>query len=132
LVAECRTCFERPTVSTAQSFFERLLPGLVVSRFDDFLATRGAVAFDVQGPGGGQWTFHFADPDPIRDGFDADADLRLTFEADAFEAFVSGTLDAAEAVSRGAVSAEGDVELLSALGVLMMPLQRDNLGWDAG
>jgi hypothetical protein len=123
---------EWPIVSTAKSFFQRLLPGLVVARFDDFLATRGSVAFEVSGAGGGQWTFHFADPDPIREGFDGEADLQLTFDADAFEAFVGGTLDAADAVARGAVSAEGDVELLSALGVLMMPLQRDNLGWDAG
>ncbi|MDX2008641.1 MAG: SCP2 sterol-binding domain-containing protein [Myxococcaceae bacterium] len=119
-------------MSAAQTFFQRLLPGLVVARFDDFLATRGSVAFDVRDPEGGQWTFHFADPEPIREGFDDAADLKLAFDADAFEAFVAGTLDAAEAVGRGAVSAEGDFELLSALGVLMLPLQRDNLGWDAG
>jgi hypothetical protein len=115
-----------------QTFFDRLLPGLVVARFDDFLATRGAVAFDVRGPEGGQWTFHFADPDPIRTGLDADADLQLVFEGPAFEAFVAGTLDAADAVMKGDVSASGDFELLGALGVLMQPLQRDNLGWDAG
>jgi hypothetical protein len=119
-------------VSVAQTFFQHLLPGLVVARFDDFLATRGSVAFDVRGPEGGQWTFHFADPEPIREGCDEAADLTLSFDADAFEAFVGGTLDAAEAVGRGAVTAHGDVELLGALGVLMTPLQRDNLGWDAG
>lgn len=115
-----------------QDFFDRLLPGLVVHRFDDFLATQGSVAFDVQGATGGKWTFHFADPEPIREGFDAEADLRLVFQEPAFEAFVGGTLDAVDAVSKGQVKASGDFELLAALGVLMMPLQRDNLGWDAG
>ncbi|MCA2980274.1 MAG: SCP2 sterol-binding domain-containing protein [Myxococcaceae bacterium] len=118
-------------MSPAQSFFQRLLPGLVVARFDDFLATRGSVAFEVRGPTGGRWTFHFADPDPIREGFDEAADLCLVFDADAFAAFVEGSLDAPDAVARGAVTARGDVELLGALGVLLMPLQRDNLGWDA-
>lgn len=119
-------------MSVTQTFFEKRLPGLVVYRFDDFLATQGAVAFDVQGPTGGQWTFHFADPDPIRTGFDQTAELRLVFEEPAFEGFIDGTLDVVEAVSTGRIKAAGDYELLSALGVLMLPLQRDNLGWDAG
>lgn len=114
-----------------QDFFGRLLPGLVVHRFDDFLATQGSVAFDVRGKTGGQWTFHFADPDPIREGFDKKAGLRLVFQEPAFEAFVAGTLDAVDAVTKGEIKASGDFELLNALAVLMMPLQR-NLGWDAG
>ncbi len=118
-------------VTTTQTFFGRLLPGLIVQRFDDFLATQGSVAFDVKGEGGGKWTFHFADPDPIREGFDEAAGLRLTFAEPAFESFVAGTLDAVTAVTSGQVKAAGDVELLAALGVLMMPLQRDNRGWDA-
>lgn len=119
-------------MSMTKDFFERLLPGLVVHRFDDFLATRGAVAFDVRGPTGGAWTFHFADPDPIRPGYDKTAELRLVFQEHAFEAFVSGTLDTLAAVTSGDVKASGDFELLAALGVLMLPIQRDNLGWDAG
>lgn len=119
-------------VSTAKAFFDRLLPGLVVSRFDDFLATRGSVSFKVRGDAGGQWTFHFADPDPIREGFDEEADLCLIFHEPAFAAFVEGTLDAADAVAKGEVKAWGDFELLNALAMLMTPLQRDNLGWDAG
>lgn len=115
-----------------QDFFSRLLPGLVVHRFDDFLATQGSVAFNVKGATGGKWTFHFADPDPIREGFDEDADLCLVFQEPAFEAFVDGKLDAVEAVSTGQVKAWGDFELLAALGVLMLPVQRDNLGWEAG
>ncbi len=119
-------------VSTAKDFFSRLLPGLVVSRFDDFLATKGSVAFKVRGESGGQWTFHFADPEPIREGFEEDADLHLIFQEPAFAAFVSGTLDAGDAVAKGDVKAWGDFELLNALAMLMTPLQRDNLGWDAG
>lgn len=118
-------------MSTSHTFFNRLLPTLVVSRFDDFLATSGSVAFDIKGDTGGQWTFHFGDPEPIRDGFDEAADLRLTFQSPAFDAFVEGTLDAVGAVTAGQIKAAGDLALLSSLAMLMMPRQRD-LGWDVG
>ncbi|MBI3183271.1 MAG: SCP2 sterol-binding domain-containing protein [Myxococcales bacterium] len=110
-------------------FFERLLPLACVQRADDFFGYSGSIAFSILGPGGGEWTFTFADPEPVQKGFSAEADLRLWFTGAAFEAFVGGTLDAAEAVKAGEVRAEGEVDLLQDFGGLLMPPQRD-LGWD--
>lgn len=115
-------------MSATQQFFSRLLPGMIVQRFDDFLEYDGRVAFDVAGAGG--WTLTFGDVEnPVREQLDDGAELKLKFSQPAFEAFVEGTLDTAAAVAAGEVRAEGDFALLGALGVLMMPLQRD-LGWD--
>ncbi len=117
-----------PGMSDARTWFEQKLPALLVSRFDDFLAVSGAIAFEV---GDEAWTLTFADLDsPVREGAAADADLRLRFTPPAFAAFVEGTLDPVAAIGQGQVKAKGDLELLGTLGTIMMPLQRD-LGWDA-
>ena len=44
--------------------------------------------------------------------------------------FIEGTLDPVAAIGSGDIKASGDLELLSVLATMMMPLQRD-LGWDA-
>lgn len=116
-------------MSDARSWFERKLPALLVSRFDDFFAVSGVISFQV---GDEAWTLTFADLDePVREGATADADLRLRFSPPAFAAFIEGTLDPVAAIGAGEVKASGDFELLGTLGTIMMPLQRD-LGWDAG
>lgn len=112
-----------------ENFFERLLPALCVQRIDDFFGYSGRIAFEVRGEGA--WTFTFANPEPVAAGFDEGADLRLWFSPEAFGHFVDGSLDAAGAIAQGEIKAKGDFELLGALGVLMMPVQK-GLGWDAG
>ena len=115
-------------MTQAKTWFERQLPALLISRFDDFLAVQGDISFQV---GDEAWTLTFADIDePVRAGATPEAALRLVFTPAAFEAFVDGSLDPVGAISRGEVKASGDIELLSILATLMMPLQRD-LGWDA-
>ena len=117
------------TVTQAQKWFERQLPALLISRFDDFLAVQGDISFQV---GDGAWTLTFGDvEEPVKAGATPTAKLRMKFTQPAFEAFVAGTLDPVTAIGKGEVKASGDFELLATLATLMMPLQRD-LGWDAG
>ncbi|MDP1824160.1 MAG: SCP2 sterol-binding domain-containing protein [Archangium sp.] len=116
-------------MTQAKAWFERQLPALLVSRFDDFLAVQGDISFQV---GDGAWTLTFGDvEEPVRQGATPGAKLRLKFTPPAFEAFVGGTLDPVAAIGKGDIKASGDFELLATLATLMMPLQRD-LGWDAG
>lgn len=116
-------------MTLAKTWFERQLPALLVSRFDDFLAVQGDISFQV---GDEAWTLTFGDvEEPVRAGATPGASLRLRFTPSAFEAFVAGTLDPVAAIGRGEVKGSGDFELLATLATLMMPLQRD-LGWDAG
>ena len=111
------------------TWFERQLPALLISRFDDFLAVQGDISFQV---GEGAWTLTFGDvEEPVKKGATPKASLRLRFTPPAFAAFVDGTLDPVAAIGRGEVKASGELELLSILATFMMPLQRD-LGWDAG
>jgi SCP-2 sterol transfer family len=112
-----------------QNFFERLLPHMCAQRIDDFFGFSGTIAFNVKGEG--DWTFTFANPEPIAPGFDEKADLRMWFTPTAFGQFVDGSLDAVAAITQGEVKAKGNVELLGDLGILMQPAQKD-LGWDAG
>jgi hypothetical protein len=119
---------EGARVMAVQKWFDRTLPALLVSRFDDFLAVSGAISFKV---GEGAWTLTFGDVEnPVSAGAIPDADLRLTFTPPAFEQFIEGTLDPVAAIGSGDIKASGDLELLSVLATMMMPLQRD-LGWDA-
>lgn len=112
------------------TWFERTLPALLVSRFDDFLAVQGEINFHV---GDEAWTLSFSDVEtPVKPGSTPDAALTLRFKPEAFLSFIDGTLDTASAVAKGDVKAAGDFELLAILATLMQPLQRDNLGWDAG
>ncbi|MGV3621202.1 MAG: SCP2 sterol-binding domain-containing protein [Archangium sp.] len=111
------------------TWFEKTLPALLVSRFDDFLAVDGEIAFTV---GGQSWTLSFADvEEPVKAGASKEATLKLRFTEAAFTSFIEGTLDVPNAVRGGEVKASGDLELFATLATLMMPLQRDNLGWDA-
>ncbi len=115
-------------MSAAKVWFERTLPALVISRFDDFLSMTGAIAFEV---GDEAWTLTFADVEsPVREGASEDAGLELRFSPTGFAAFTEGTLDVAQATGSGEISATGELELLQSLARLMVPLQRD-LGWDA-
>ncbi len=116
-------------MTDAKKWFERQLPALLVSRFDDFLAVQGDISFQV---GDSAWTLTFGDVDePVKSVATPGAALRLRFTPPAFQAFVDGTLDPVAAIGRGEVKASGEIELLAILATLMMPLQR-NLGWDAG
>ncbi len=111
------------------AWFDRTLPALLINRFDDFLAVQGDISFTV---GNKSWTLTFGDVEaPVKEGATPDASLRLKFTEPAFDAFTAGTLDAVGAISRGEVKASGELELLTTLATFMMPLQRDNLGWDA-
>jgi len=113
----------------SRRWFERQLPSLVVSRFDDFLAMEGSISFEVGDEG---WTLTLGDVEkPVRSGATPDADLHLRFTLPAFAAFTDGTLEVAKALRQGELEAWGDFELLVTLSTLMSPLQR-NLGWDAG
>lgn len=113
----------------SQNFFERLLPGMCVQRLDDFFGFSGSIAFNVKGEG--EWTFTFANPEPVATGFDEKADLQMWFTPAAFGQFVDGSLDPVAAITKGEVKAQGNFELLGDLGILMQPVQK-GLGWDAG
>lgn len=115
-------------MTEVKKWFDRTLPALLISRFDDFLAVSGAISFKV---GDGAWTLNFGDVEnPVSEGAIPNADLRLKFTQPAFEQFITGTLDPVAAIGKGDIKASGDFELLATLATIMMPLQRD-LGWDA-
>ena len=84
-------------------FFDKLLPGLVVNQFDDFLEQDGILSFDI--PDAGQWTFTFGVEEPVAAGLNEQAGLKLTFTRPAFEKFIDGTLDVMAAVQSKQVSA---------------------------
>ncbi|MBK7857637.1 MAG: hypothetical protein IPJ65_03205 [Archangiaceae bacterium] len=110
-------------------FFEVALPNMVARSFMDFLQTQGRISFDIRGAG--QWTFRFGTEEPVKKGLEPGSELRLTFTRRAFDAFVNGTLDTAEAVQRREVVAAGSAfELLEAFGRILRPPTVD-LGWDA-
>ncbi len=108
-------------------WFDRVLPALLVQRFDDFLAVRGDIGFRV---GDERWTLCFGDVErPVRRGGSRGTVLELRFSERAFEAFIAGTLDIPAARAGGELSAVGEVTLLQTLATFMSPVQRDNLGW---
>ncbi len=109
-------------------FFEVALPNMVARSFMDFLQNQGRISFDVRG--GGQWTFVFGSEEPVKPGFDREAELQLTFTRKAFDAFIDGTLDTVEAVQKREVTAAGTgFELLEAFGRILRPPTQD-LGWN--
>ena len=109
-------------------FFTKTVPALIVQRFDEFLALRGSIAFDIEGETA---TVCFADPDPVREGLDPAAGLTVRFTEKAFAQFTEGTLDVVGAIRDGSIRATGDFELLNGLATLMRPLQSNTLGWSA-
>jgi hypothetical protein len=109
-------------------FFEIALPHMVARSFVDFLQTQGAIGFDIKN--GGQWTFTFGTEAPVTVGLKPGAQLKLYFTRRAFDAFIAGTLDCAEALQRREVVAIGaDYHLLEAFGRILQPPKAD-LGWN--
>jgi hypothetical protein len=99
-------------------FFEELLPKAVVQSTEKFLAQDGSIAIAVQPHG--RWTLRFGSlTDPVSEGFDHEADLRVWFGPGAFARFVEGTLDVEEAVSARQIKLLGDTKLMERLGFLM-------------
>ncbi len=114
------------TSPRAREFFERRLPLLAASEVRALLGSRGSLAFQI---GRDAWSFSFGDPEPVRRGALADADLHLTFSSAAFEAFIEGTLDVGAAVGRGEIRAQGELPLLERFGKLLQQGPQA-LGWD--
>ena len=96
-------------------FFEELLPKAVVQSAEKFLAQDGTIAIAVQPHG--RWTVRFGSlEDPVSEGFDQEADLRVWFAPGAFARFVEGTLDVEEAVSSRQIKLAGDIKLMPGTG----------------
>jgi hypothetical protein len=101
-----------------QRFFGELLPKAVVQSSEKFLAQDGSIAIAVQPHG--RWTIHFGSlTEPVSEGFDQDAELRVWFGPGAFSRFVAGTLDVEEAVSSRQIKLAGDRKLMERLGFLL-------------
>lgn len=114
------------TSTRTREFFERRLPLLAASEARALLGSRGSLAFQVERDA---WAFSFGDPEPVRRGALADADLLLTFSSAAFEAFLDGSLQIEDAVGRGEIRAQGEISLLERFGKLLQQGQQA-LGWD--
>ena len=99
-------------------FFEELLPKAVVRSTEKFLAQDGSIAIAVQPHG--RWTIRFGSlTEPVSEGFDHEADLRVWFVPGAFARFVEGTLDVEEAISARQIKLAGDMKLMERLGFLL-------------
>ena len=108
-------------------FFEVALPKMVSDSLGEFIEVQGRISFHIRP--GGQWTFHFGNPEPVQRGLAPDAELKLTFQRRAFNAFLDGTLDAEKALQRREVTAEGTAfELLETFGRILRTPATD-LGW---
>lgn len=113
---------------TARRFFEVVLPNLVLRDLHTYLEHQGTISFDVKGAG--QWSFTFGSVEPVAAGLAENPDLALAFSAPAFEAFLGGNLDVAEAVRTREVTASGrEFMLLEVFGRLLRPPAKD-FGWD--
>jgi hypothetical protein len=115
---------------TPKRFFEVVLPHMVLRSFGDFLKQQGTMSFEIEGEGGGQWSFTFGKEEPVLPGLAPAATLQLKFTRASFDGFIEGTLDVVAAVRAKEVTARGrDFYLLEAFGRLLKPPSRD-LGYD--
>jgi hypothetical protein len=104
----------------AERFFEVAIPSVVTRDVDRFLLMQGSIAIKVKGEGA--WTLHLGNiEEPVAEGFDARADLRVWFTAQGFERFITGSSNARELVREKDIVYQGDSSLLQNLGFLMTP-----------
>ena len=77
----------------AQRFFTVAVPSIIARNFEQFISQSGKIACKVKGVG--SWTLDFGNADdPVKEGFDARSELKIWFTEQAFDAFLSGRLDA--------------------------------------
>ena len=99
----------------ARVLFEHVLPTLLRLRAEDCAAMQGRCAFALSDGLG--WTLDFARGEISNEVEDA-VDLTLSMSCRDFEAFISGSLNAADALRSGRVRVEGRTNLLDQLAQL--------------
>jgi hypothetical protein len=104
----------------AQRFFEVAIPAAVVRDVERFLCMHGSIAIKVRGVGA--WTLRLGNVDqPVSEGFDARAELKLWFTERGFDRFASGDGKAGRMIYDREVAFDGDRNLLQDLGLLLTP-----------
>ena len=104
----------------AQRFFKVGLPAMVAERLEKFATMSGVLTVNVKGSG--KWTVRLGNLEqPVSEGDDPAADLRLWISAHALEAWLDGRLDVTRALEDGHVAAKGDLNVLEHLGFLLQP-----------
>lgn len=97
---------------TPQRFFDVAIPQLAKEHASLFAALSGTLAFIVRDIG--TWTVQLGNTDaPVIEGAKADADLVLSFEASAFDAFIDGSLDLQDALNKAQIAHDGDLAVLT-------------------
>ena len=106
---------------TPERFFETAIPQMASDRMDAFMSSAGTLSVSV---GGSAWTIRLGDTvSPVEKGRSQNADVEVAFSAEAFVQWLDGKLDAKAAVAAGDVGAQGNIDLLDALGrILQMPV----------
>ena len=98
------------------------IPSIAARDFEKFVNLTGTVACRVVGAG--SWTLNLGDFEvPVREGFDARADLKLWFSEKSFEHFLEGKGSARTLVSGKQFVYDGDIGLLERIGFLLSPGQ---------
>lgn len=93
---------------TARSFFLSDLPRMLVAEPRRFADLRGVVAVSVQG--GGKFTIRLGDlENPVAEGFDQKASVKLWFLGDTFERFLQGPLPSSMTTRELILQGDGDV-----------------------
>jgi hypothetical protein len=104
----------------AKRFFETALPQMLVKHLDTFLLTQGSISFSIRDAG--SWTLRWGDIEaPISAVFSGDADLKLWLSAEAWQAWMEGTLDPFDAIASGEIVMEGKEDLLETFGYFLRP-----------
>jgi hypothetical protein len=102
----------------AERFFEIAVPYYIARSQLVFLSSKGRIHFSIGGEG--SWTLVLGDIEqPIARGLVGEADLSIWFSAPAFKSFLAGTLDPRPAIRAGEFKAQGNVQLLQWLGLLL-------------
>jgi hypothetical protein len=104
----------------ARRFFTSAIPTAIARDFEQFMALSGTIACQVRGVG--SWTLHLGNvEEPIVEGFDNHADLKVWFTQKSFDDFLGGKLNAKVIMKEREIAYAGDVALLERLGYLLAP-----------
>lgn len=101
-----------------EDIFGKAFPALF-EKSADFVKQIGAsYQFNILGEGGGFWVVDLKVPE-VREGREPNADCVIEMDTETFDDFMSGKLEAKEAMEEGELRINGNPEYIIALGHLM-------------
>ena len=111
----------------ARDFFEKKFAPKIASNpacLQDAGVTSKAIALDIEGAGGGQWTFHFDDKGllTMKAGTAADAACVISMKDDTFTGMAQGKVNVPMAFLTRKIKVKGESTLAAKLGTSLQKL----------